>query len=61
VPRVARMIALALRFDGLIRQGVVIDQADSPVRTAMCGRNEFSFPIQDREYRSYREGVSFTV
>lgn len=28
VPRVARMMALAIRFDGLIRQGVVTDQAD---------------------------------
>lgn len=28
VPRVARMLALAIRFDGLIRQGVVKDQAD---------------------------------
>jgi len=28
VPRVARMMALAIRFDCLIRQGVVTDQAD---------------------------------
>lgn len=28
VPRVARMMALAIRFDGLIRNGVVLDQAD---------------------------------
>ncbi len=28
VPRVARMMALAIRFEGLIRQGVVADQAD---------------------------------
>lgn len=28
VPRVARMMALAIRFDGLIRSGVVLDQAD---------------------------------
>lgn len=28
IPRVARMLALAIRFDGLIRQGVVKDQAD---------------------------------
>lgn len=28
VPRVARMMALAIRFDGLVRQGVVADQAD---------------------------------
>jgi hypothetical protein len=28
VPRVARMMALAIRFDGLIRSGVVKDQAD---------------------------------
>ena len=28
VPRVSRMMALAIRFDGLIRQGVVADQAE---------------------------------
>jgi hypothetical protein len=28
VPRVARMMALAIRFDGLIRSGVVRDQAE---------------------------------
>src|SRR5262245_51593202 len=28
VPRVSRMMALAIRFDGLIRSGVVKDQAD---------------------------------
>jgi hypothetical protein len=28
VPRVARMMALAIRFDGLVRQGVVTGQAD---------------------------------
>jgi len=28
VPRVARLMALAIRFDGLIRQGVVKDQAE---------------------------------
>ncbi len=28
VPRVARMMALAIRFEGLIRQRVVADQAD---------------------------------
>ncbi len=28
VPRVARMMALTIRFDGLIRQGIVADQAD---------------------------------
>jgi hypothetical protein len=28
VPRVARMMALAIRFDGLIRQGIVTHQAD---------------------------------
>ena len=28
VPRVSRMMALAIRFDGLIRSGAVADQAD---------------------------------
>ena len=28
VPRVARLMALAIRFDGLIREGVVADQAE---------------------------------
>ena len=28
VPRVSRIMALAIRFDGLIRDGVVTDQAD---------------------------------
>jgi hypothetical protein len=28
VPRVSRMMALAIRFDGLVRQGVVADQAE---------------------------------
>ena len=28
VPRVSRMMALAIRFDGLIREGVVTDQAE---------------------------------
>jgi hypothetical protein len=28
VPRVSRMMALAIRFDGLIREGVVADQAE---------------------------------
>lgn len=28
VPRVSKMMALAIRFDGLIRQGVVNDQAE---------------------------------
>ena len=28
VPRVSRLMALAIRFDGLIRDGVVTDQAD---------------------------------
>jgi hypothetical protein len=28
IPRVARMLALAIRFDGLIQEGVVKDQAD---------------------------------
>lgn len=29
VPRIARLVALALRFDRLIREGVVADQADA--------------------------------
>jgi hypothetical protein len=28
VPRVSRLMALAIRFDGLVREGVVADQAD---------------------------------
>lgn len=28
VPRVARLLALAIRFDGLIRSGAITDQAD---------------------------------
>ena len=28
VPRVSRLMALAIRFDGLVRDGVVTDQAD---------------------------------
>ena len=28
VPRVSRLMALAIRFDGLVRDGVVADQAD---------------------------------
>lgn len=28
VPRIARLMALAIRFDGLVRDGVVADQAD---------------------------------
>lgn len=28
VPRVSRMMALAIRFDGLVRQGAVADQAE---------------------------------
>lgn len=28
VPRIARLMALALRFDGLVRDGVVADQSD---------------------------------
>ena len=28
VPRISRLMALAIRFDGLIRDGVVIDQAE---------------------------------
>lgn len=28
VPRISRLMALAIRFDGLIRDGVVTDQAD---------------------------------
>lgn len=28
VPRISRMMALAIRFDGLVRQGVVADQAE---------------------------------
>ena len=28
IPRIARLLALAIRFDGLIRKGVVADQAE---------------------------------
>jgi len=28
VPRISRLVALAIRFDGLIREGVVADQAE---------------------------------
>jgi hypothetical protein len=56
VPRISRLMALAIRFDGLIRDGVVTDQADlarlghvtTPTRSRACRRGQTGSPSSHR-------------